>query len=110
MTEPCHHGVGIEDKSILDSIQGEVTGFDSVAVAEDFAEEGAGAGRQLMEFWGIFQGLKNFGLSKGSWWDRGANGVEVHEGWSRKFKKGRWLTCVKLRIGGIRIGAICGER
>jgi hypothetical protein len=92
LTEPCHHGVGIEDKSILDSIQGEVTGFDSVAVAEDFAEEGAGAGRQLMEFWGIFQGLKNFGLSKGSWWDRGANGVEVHEGWSRKFKKVRWLT------------------
>lgn len=110
LTEPCHHGVRIKDKGVFDSIQGEVTGFDSVAVAEDFAKKGAGAGSQLMEFWRIFQGLENFGLSKGSWWDCGANGVEVHDESSRKFKKVRWLTCVKIRIGGIRIGEICGGR
>ena len=87
-----HHGIGFKDKGIFDAIQSEMTGFDAVAVTEDFAKKSAGAGSQLMEFGGIFQGLENFGLSKGSWWNRGANGVEVHEGWSRKFKKVRWLT------------------
>jgi hypothetical protein len=44
LTETRHHGIGFKDKGIFDAIQSEMTGFDSVAVAKDFAEEGAGAG------------------------------------------------------------------
>jgi hypothetical protein len=39
-----HHGIGFKDKGIFDAIQSEMTGFDSVAVAKDFAKKGAGAG------------------------------------------------------------------
>jgi hypothetical protein len=50
-----YHFVWLKDKCILHSVEGEVAGFNSVPVTENFAQERTGAGGELMILGGIFQ-------------------------------------------------------
>ena len=79
MTKPRHHGVGLKDKGFFHAGEREVAGLDSVSVAENFAKEGLGTGGQIMEFRGIFQGLKNLELGKSPRRNRRADGVKMHD-------------------------------
>jgi hypothetical protein len=72
--------IRLKDKGVLHFIEGKVASFDSVAVAEDFAEDGSGAGGKLVVFGSLFQGREDFSLSEGAGWDSGADGVKVHDG------------------------------
>ena len=78
LAKTVHHFVRFKDKGILHPVEGEVTGFNAVPVAEDFAEERTGAGGEFMIFRGVFQCGKNLGLSEGAGRNGGADGVEVH--------------------------------
>ena len=78
--EASHHLIRLKDKGVLHFIEGKVASFDSVAVAEDFTEDGSGAGGKLVIFGSLFQGRKYFSLSEGSGWNSGADGVKVHDG------------------------------
>lgn len=74
--------------------EGKVTGFNPILVAENFAEEGAGAGGEFLIFWGVGQSRKNFGLGESAGGNGSADGVEEHRAVGEdklklKLKKGR---------------------
>ena len=78
LAETGDHEVGFKDKGVLYALEAKVAGFNPVAVGEDFAKEGTGAGGKLMILGSILECGKNLCLSEGAGGNGGADGVEKH--------------------------------